>query len=166
MNKMTKTRLISIAAAVLIAITIMLMGKACTNSILESNKKAREKHAELVAAEKSNYAPTHDFSDRVIQTYPPDETETTGESTSDESVEYITGILGGVIGTVPQTTAPSGNTPPDASADPALDAPDPTKPNKYQILDNNNSNGNTNEQSTGNTQISTVNINDMVINVN
>ena len=40
---MSKTRLYSIIAAIIIAVSIMLMGKACTNSILKANRETRKK---------------------------------------------------------------------------------------------------------------------------
>lgn len=135
---MDNTRFLSIIAAVIVAIVVMLIGKACTNSILSDNEKARNKHHQLVSEENyynslttpNNYNPIVE----VSPTEPPHP-----EATVDDGVEYITGILGGIKGTKPKDeTIP---TAPDNGGNGILDAPDPTEPaTKHSILDDYNAN--------------------------
>ena len=101
---MSKTRLYSIIAAIIIAVSIMLMGKACTNSILKANRETRKKNAAAGTSQNSG----NNYFNNEIYTYPPDagiQPET--EDSSGNDVQYVMGILGDIIGTVPPTDSPA-----------------------------------------------------------
>lgn len=136
---MSKSRIISIAVAVLVAILIMNLGKSCAEDITRTN---RENAKPTAASPNYNYAPDNggnDSSPVYDETIPPTDEEPT------EHIEYVTSILGEIIGTLPseeniselptkevieETTPPSilGN---DTPAEPA------TSP--YSILQGENS---------------------------
>lgn len=134
---MDKRRLISIAIAILVAVLIMNLGKSCTEDIVEANKKAKKDTTTV----HYNYAPDNgnggNDSPVIDETVPVIEEAT-------EHIEYITSILGEIIGTVAPTESVEDITLPEeeliqpTTKASILNNPDPVEPatSPYSILGN------------------------------
>ncbi len=132
---MDKRRLISIAIAVLVAVLIMNLGKSCTEDIVEANKKAKKETTTVYY----NYAPNGGNGTPVI-----DETASVVQEAT-EHIEYITSILGEIVGTVApsestgnETPIPDEELPETTTRQSILNNPDPVEPatSPYSILGN------------------------------
>jgi len=131
---MDKRRIISIAIAVLVAVLIMNLGKSCAEDIAKANQKAKNETTTIYY----NYAPDNGNNTPVIEETVPIIEEPT------EHIEYITSILGEIIGTVAPseseevTPLPDEELPETTTKQSILNNPDPIEPatSPYSILEN------------------------------
>lgn len=103
---MTKRRLISIGIAVFVAVSVMLLGKACMEDIIETNKRSSKNKV-------NTYTPQYSGQESTYPGQYGDNQEITTEEITTVPVEVVTNILGEIVGTVPPTTVPDINTPVD-----------------------------------------------------
>lgn len=116
---MNTRRVASIVIAIIVAMLIISAGKSCSKDIAESNKKAAT----------SATTPTSDgmngFDSLTYPTYQ-QQTPPSSEATSEENIQYVTNILGEIVGTLPaeEATAPAE---PVTTGVSILDRQDPTE---------------------------------------
>lgn len=143
---MTSRRIISIIIAFVVAVIVMYIGRSCIMDIQETNEKSKPGGGVIDAYSGTGNQAAVPQGTGLPQDYYPDQSNPDGSEITTENIQYVTSILGSIVGTYYVTEdenaaeVPSGEVvEEDTGPTSILDNQDPTEPttSSFSILGQN-----------------------------